>query len=387
MCKDAEGNDEAIKCGEEGKGVQSRNKKTGVWECDGDTEEKDNSLACGDTLFPGVARDKKSGICWNKDEDDEAIKCGEGKDSEAQKKNPRTGVWECPEGKPAQKCGDGYAAGDIEKRLKDGVCSDESSPACKDGTPYCFNKKAAVDGKCSDENDRPPLYCEDPIDKEGDPIRAKCNSGKQPGGHQKEDEDKEAAKKKKNEERAKAREASIEKANAAQKLIEKIAADGDATDADSYLAATKSFDGLKNAYDELTKNINARVEEEKASTEETAKLIDKRYKDRPDVAKANTAGANSTNEERAKNGAPPLALDEEVAFEAQEYLDTWECIDDPKADTPKVVEPSKAAVCREKKEERRRLAGKEEENDDDSCQMNVWTNPDGAEGTTAEKAV
>jgi hypothetical protein len=219
ICKDGEGKDEAIKCGENGEGVQSRNKKTGVWECDGDTEELDNSLACGDTLFPGVARDKVSVICWNKDKADEAIKCGEG-EGEAQKKNPKTGVWECPADKPAQTCGDGYEAGDIEKRLKDGVCSDETDPVCKDGAPYCFNKKAAVDGKCSEENDRPALYCEDPIDKEGDPIRAKCGNGKQPGGHQAEDEKFEADKKKKNEERAEARKASIEKAAAAQKLIE-----------------------------------------------------------------------------------------------------------------------------------------------------------------------
>jgi hypothetical protein len=79
-------------------------------------------------------------------------------------------------------------------------------------------------------------------------------------------------------------------------------------------------------------------------------------------------------------GAPPIALDEEVAFEAQELLDTWVCYDDAEAENPNEVEPSKAAICRPAK--LRRL-----ENEEDDCHMNVWTNPDGAEGTTAEAAV
>jgi hypothetical protein len=45
-------------------------------------------------------------------------------------------------------------------------------------------------------------------------------------------------------------------------------------------------------------------------------------------------------------GAPPIALDEEVAFEAQELLDTWVCYDDAEAENPNEVEPSKAAICR-----------------------------------------
>lgn len=69
----------------------------------------------------------------------------------------------------------------------------------------------------------------------------------------------------------------------------------DATDADSYVKATEVFGKLNEAYESAKADLEKRLEEEAKNTQETAKKIDKKYKDRPAVAKANTAGADTTN--------------------------------------------------------------------------------------------
>jgi len=63
-----------------------------------------------------------------------------------------------------------------------GVCSDASETLnCEDGDVICKDKKEPVDdtGYCADDSN-PPLWCED---KFKDIVKARCNNGKQPGGH------------------------------------------------------------------------------------------------------------------------------------------------------------------------------------------------------------
>jgi hypothetical protein len=146
------------------------------------------------------------------------------------------------------------------------------------------------------------LYCVDPEWEDGPLIRARCANGKISGGHQEENKQMEKDRIAKEEKEAKERKESIEKSELAAKLFAEITEAAAAADEAGYKTAHESYKESKEAFDATTKDLEGRHAAEAAVTKTEVEAINRKFKERPEVAKANGSGTNESNALREAMG-------------------------------------------------------------------------------------
>jgi len=146
------------------------------------------------------------------------------------------------------------------------------------------------------------LYCNDPEWEDGPLIRAECANGKISGGHQEENKKMEKDRIAKEEKEAEERKDSIEKSELAAKLFAEVTEASDAADEAGYKTAHASYKESKDAFDATSKDLEGRYEAEAAVTKTSVEAINRKFKARPEVAKANGSGTSESNVLREATG-------------------------------------------------------------------------------------
>jgi hypothetical protein len=150
-CKDADAEDEDIKCQNDEK--QKRDPTTAEWGC----EDGDDPKACGDGLYPGIDRAKLLSevpvACNDENGDDQAIECANG---DPQIRNPETAEWKCYDDEEPKVCGDGLLPGIERSKLLSEIPDVCKNPEGADEEIECDSGNAQVRNK-----ETAKWYCED----------------------------------------------------------------------------------------------------------------------------------------------------------------------------------------------------------------------------------